>query len=160
MGVPPPGVTPRLLCTASGWGEAGVTSVIFAGDPLVARIDPEVQGTVVLYERFHGAEPPAAATAPVLAPLVSTFVPTLQGAGPNLTREAWSEALRAGDQTENAISQPSLNWGDDTVWGYENWLGIDDFTEIWWDPDMVGLDEVRREGGGSPEWVGPRSVGR
>lgn len=125
----------------------------FGITPLAARIDPEVQGTVVLYEWFHGVEPAAPLSAPVLAPLVSTFFPTLQGAGPNLTRQGWSEALRAGDQTANAISQPSLNWGDDTIWGYEDWLGIDDFTEIWWDPDLVGLDEVRREAPGMWQFV-------
>ena len=112
-----------------------------------------MQGSVFLYDWYHGEEPPAATTAPTLSPLASTFFPTLQGAGPDLTREGWSEALRAGDQTPNAISQPSLNWGDDTVWDYTDWLGIDDFTEIWWDPEEIGPDETGAEGPGMWQFV-------
>ena len=118
-----------------------------------ARIDPSVQGFNFLYEWFHGELAPAATTAPTTAPFVATFFPALQGVGPNLTREGWGAALRAGEATPNAISQPSLNWGDDTVWDYEDWLGIDDFTEIWWDPGEVGPDEVRRDGPGMWQFV-------
>ncbi|MEL7206763.1 MAG: ABC transporter substrate-binding protein [Actinomycetota bacterium] len=120
----------------------------FGVTPLALRIDPAVQGSNFLYEWYHGEEPPAATNANVISPLASTFYPTLQGAGPNLTREGWSEALRAGEPTPNAISQPSLNWGDDTVWGYTDWLGIDDFTEIWWNPDEQGPDENGLDGTG------------
>jgi hypothetical protein len=120
----------------------------FGVTALALRIDPAVQGSVFLYDWYHGEEPPAPISAPVISPLASTFYPTLQGAGPNLTREGWSQALRAAEATPNAISQPSLNWGDDTVWGYEDWLGIDDFTEIWWNPDEVGPDETGADGPG------------
>jgi hypothetical protein len=125
----------------------------FGVTPLAAEIDPAVQGSVFLYEWYHGSEPPAPTTAPVISPLASTFYPALQGAGPDLTREGWSESLRSGEATPDAISQPSLNWGDDTVWDYEDWLGIDDFTEIWWDPDEVGPDETGDEGQGMWQFV-------
>jgi hypothetical protein len=125
----------------------------FGVTPLAARVDPAVQGSVFLYDWYHGVEPPAATSATIISPLASTFYPALQGVGANLTREAWSESLRGGDQTPNAISQPSLNWGDDTVWDYEDWLGIDDFTEIWWDPDEVGPDETGSDGPGMWQFV-------
>ena len=125
----------------------------FGVTPLATRLDPAVQGSVFLYDWYPGEEPSAATTAPTLSPLASTFYPTLQATGPDLTREGWSETLRNGEPTPSAVSQPSLNWGDDTVWDYTDWLGIDDFTEIWWDPEEVGPDETGAEGPGMWQFV-------
>jgi hypothetical protein len=125
----------------------------FGVTPLAARVDPAVQGSVFLYDWYTGSEPPAATSATVISPFASTFFPALQGVGPDLTREGWSESLRAIGATPNAISQPSLNWGGDTVWDYEDWQGIDDFTEIWWDPDETGPDETGAEGPGMWQFV-------
>lgn len=125
----------------------------FGVTPLATHLDPAVQGSVFLYDWYHGEEPSAATTAPLLSPLASTFYPTLQATGPDLTREGWSESLRNGEPTPSAVSQPSLNWGDDTVWDYTDWLGIDDFTEIWWDPEEIGPDETGAEGPGMWQFV-------
>ncbi|MCU1389838.1 MAG: hypothetical protein JWL72_3176, partial [Ilumatobacteraceae bacterium] len=42
-----------------------------------------------------------------------------------------------------AISQPSLSWGSHNIWPDPDYVGIDDGTEIWWDPSASGPDEIR-----------------
>jgi hypothetical protein len=46
------------------------------------------------------------------------------------------------------VSQPSLSWGDKGIWPYDDFLGIDDATELWWDPTASGPDEIQRNGQG------------
>lgn len=125
----------------------------FGISPLAARIDPEIQGSYFLYEWYTGEESPASGTAGVILPLPQVFFSALQGVGPDLTRENWSETLLAAEPTPAAISQPSLDWGDVEGWPETDWHGIDDWTAIWWDPDAVGPDEVRREGSGMYTYV-------
>ena len=125
----------------------------FGISQLSARVDPEVQGAYFVYEWFHGEPAPSQATSGVILPLPLTFYNVVAALGPDLTRAKWAEGLRFGDQTPRSISQPSLNWGDDTVWDYDDYFGIDDFTEIWYDPEIVVPDEVRREEPGAYRYV-------
>ena len=182
--------------------EAGVTSIIFAGDPvapgtftteatnqeyfpewivtgsaltdttaaargydqeqwahafgitsLAARVDPEIAGSYFLYKWYRGEDPPAADTTGVILPLPQTFFAALQGVGPDLTREAWSAALLAGEPTPDAISQPSLDWGDVAGWPETDYYGIDDWTAIWWDAETEGPSEIRRVEPGIYQYV-------
>jgi hypothetical protein len=125
----------------------------FGISSLSARVSPEVSGSFYLYEWYTGEEPPAADTTGVILPQPQVFYAALQAVGPNLTREDWVAALLAGEATPGAISQPSLNWGDDTVWPYTDYHGIDDWTAIWWDADAVGPSEIRRVDSGMYQYV-------
>jgi hypothetical protein len=182
--------------------EAGVTSIIFSGDPvapgtftteatnqdyfpewiitgsaltdttaaargydqqqwahafgitaLAARVNPEVAGSYFLYQWYTGDEAPAADTTGVILPLPQVFFAGLQGVGPDLTREAWVAALLAGEPTPDAISQPSLDWGDVEGWPETDYHGIDDWTEIWWDAETEGPSEIRRVEPGIYQYV-------
>ena len=125
----------------------------FGLSPLSARVSPEVAGSFFLYEWWTGEEPAAAGSTGVILPLPQTFFAALQGVGPDLTRENWVAALFEGEATPEAISQPSLNWGDDTEWEGTDHHGLDNWTQIWWDPDAVGPDEIRNEGPGMYQYV-------
>lgn len=125
----------------------------FGISSLAARVDPEVTGSWFLYEWFTGEDPPASGSSGVILPLPQTFFAALQGLGPDLTRENWVAALLAGPPTARGISAPSVNWGDDGPWDYVDYHGLDDYTEIWWDPDAVGPDEIRNEGQGMYAYV-------
>jgi hypothetical protein len=182
--------------------EAGVTSIIFAGDPvapatftaeatnqdyfpewiitgsaltdttaaarsfdqeqwshafgissLAARLNPENAGSYFIYQWYTGEEAPAADTSGVILPLPQVFFAALQGVGPELTREAWVAALLAGEATEEAISQPSLDWGEVDGWPTTDYHGIDDWTEIWWDAETEGPSEIRRVEPGIYQYV-------
>lgn len=171
--------------------DAGVTTVLFAGDPVAPReltreataqdwfpewvvtpssilvdtnvfsrtydqeqwahafgvsttavhVDPSNQGSAFLYEWYFGEAPPADDTVALLSAQLNTFYNVVQGVGPNLTRQAFRDTIFAAEPTPSAVTQPSLSWGDKGIWPDTDWLGIDDTTLIWWDPEAEGPDE-------------------
>ncbi|MCU1368077.1 MAG: hypothetical protein JWN39_3716 [Ilumatobacteraceae bacterium] len=125
----------------------------FGYSGLAAKLTPEVSGYYALYKWFTGVEPPAKDTIGVFAPYPAVFFAALQGVGPNLTHDTWKNALFNGPPTPSAISQPSLSWGSHNIWPDPDYVGIDDGTEIWWDPSASGPDEIRKQGQGMYEFV-------
>lgn len=118
------------------------------------RIDPETVPAWFLHRWWTGEDPPAADTNQLLFPQPAVFFSALQQAGPDLTPETFRDGLFASEATPNVVTNPSLSWGDKGIWDYENdWNGVDDFTEIWWDPEATGLDEIRQEGQGMYQYV-------
>lgn len=118
---------------------------------------PELDPGFALYEWFTGEEPPAAETAPILYPTPSLFFAILQAAGPNLTPETFRDGLFSGEPTRDAITAPSLSWGDHGLWPgakvATDWSGVDDATEWWWDAEATGPDELQRDGKGMIRFV-------
>jgi hypothetical protein len=128
----------------------------FGISSLSARVTRSEGGAYALYEWFHGEPPPADDDVDVITPTPGTFYAVLQGVGPNLTKEAFNEAFFAGEPTPRAITQPTLDWGITGRWPDDlepDYFGVDDISEIWWDPDEPGLDEIDRDGVGMWRWV-------
>lgn len=121
------------------------------------RLPPEKTPGFQLYEWFHGSPPPADGSAPVLFANPSLLHSIIQAAGPNLTVEAFRDALFRYAPTQRSVTQPSLSWGDHGIWdalgSTPDWSGIDDVAEWWWDPEVTGLDEIQREGSGMIRFV-------
>lgn len=133
------------------WQHAfGITS-------LAAQTAPELNPGFFLYEWYTGQAPPAAETAPILYPTPALFFSALQSAGPDLNPETFRDGLFSQAPTPGAVTQASLSWGDHGLWDElgitEDWSGVDDATEWWWDADEVGLDELQREGTGMMRFV-------
>ena len=118
---------------------------------------PDTTPGFALYEWFHGEQPPADETAPILFPSPSLFFALVQAAGPELTPDTFNDALFAYAPTQRAITQPSLSWGDHGIWtGLStefDWSGVDDKAEWWWDAEATGPDEIQREGQGMMRFV-------
>ena len=77
--------------------------------------------------------------------------PCSRRSGPNLTRESFADALFRLEPTPDRLTASSLSWGQHGRWPDiegDDWEGIDNITRIWWDPDAVGPDELRKEGTG------------
>ena len=125
----------------------------FGISPLAARVDPTESGSFYLHTWYTGEPPAADGSSGVILPLPQVFFAALQGVGPDLTRENWANALFEAPATPDAISQASLNWGDDTEWEGTDFNGLDNWTQIWWDPDATGIDETREEGQGMYTYV-------
>ena len=123
------------------WAHAfGVTS-------LAVHLNPETSGYWSLYKWFTGKEPAADQSIGVYMPPFFLLMSGLQSAGPNLTHESLADAFRSFE-TEPAISQPWLTWGDHGIWDQPDYNGIDDATLFWWDAEATGPDENRKEGTG------------
>ncbi|MDY7106994.1 MAG: ABC transporter substrate-binding protein [Actinomycetota bacterium] len=122
-----------------------------------AETAPEIDPGFALYEWYTGAPPPADETAPILYATPALFFSGLGSAGPVLTPETFRDGLFAGEPTPSGITSSSLSWGQHGLWDeleLENdWSGIDDATEWWWDADATGPDELQREGTGMVRFV-------
>lgn len=182
--------------------EAGVTSVVFAGDPvapatftrqataqnwfpewvlsfttladttafarsydqkqwahafgisaLAARVRPEQSAAYSLWRWFKGSVPPAKDTAPVIYPNVSVLFAGIQAAGPDLTPDSFAKGLFSTRLNTGSVTNSSVSYGRRGFWPYTDYNGIDDATEIWWDPAATGPDEIRKEGTGMWRYV-------
>jgi hypothetical protein len=125
----------------------------FGVSQLAARVDPQKSGTLFLYRWFFGQDPPAPTGSPTRVIEPALFYAVIQGLGPNLTAQGFQDALFAASPTTRAVTQPSLSYGDKGIWPETDYLGVDDATEVWWNPDATGLDEIQRNGKGMYEYV-------
>ena len=124
----------------------------FGVSQLSARTLPEVSGYYSLYQWFSGEEAPANDSIGVIVPPLALLHSQLQATGPNLTPETLRDTIFQVE-TQQAISQPYLTWGDHGFWPDTDWNGIDDATLVWWDPTATGQDEIRKDGTGMWQYV-------
>ena len=118
-----------------------------------AKVDPSTQGSAFLYEWYFGEEPAADDSVALLSAQLNTFYNVIQGVGPNLTRQGFRDTIFAAEPPPSAVTQPSLSWGDKGIWPDTDWLGIDDTTLVWWNPDAEGPDERGDVAAGMYEFV-------
>ena len=126
----------------------------FGLSPLPARVAPEAEET--LYEWFFGSEAPADDSEGVLAPGPLILFGAIQEAGPNLTVETLRQGLYAGEPGDHSISAVSFTYGEHGLFPGlegEDQSGIDDWTEIWWDAETSGPDELGRNAPGLYRYV-------
>lgn len=125
----------------------------FGPSPLTVKPDQAQRSPFVLYEWFHGEVPPAPDTSAVIMPNPSLLFSAVSAAGPELTPETLQAGLFARPPTPSYESEPSLSFGDHGFWPYPDFNGIDDATELWWDPEATGEDEIGRDGRGMWRYV-------
>ena len=120
---------------------------------LGARTDPKASGSIYLYHWFYGKNPPAATGAPITIALITLLFAGVQGTGPDLTPANLLTGLFAAPKPPGALTQPMITYGNHGIWPQTDYLGIDDATEIWWNPKAFGPDELNRPGQGLYEYV-------
>ena len=127
----------------------------FGVTQLAARTPTDQIGAFFIYKWFTGVDPPADGSIGVIAPNPALFFAVIQAVGPNLTPETFRDSAMAlpGTSDSLVISQPFLSYGDHGYWPEKDYLGVDDATEIWWDPTAPGPDEIRKDGVGMYQFV-------
>ena len=125
----------------------------FGFSALTARVTLAESGAYRLYQWGLGTAPPAAIGAGVIYPQPSLFYQALQAAGPNLTPDNFRLGIFAFPKRPEALTQPEITFGHAGIWPYTDYNGIDDGTEVWWNPTATGPDEVGRNGTGMYEYV-------
>lgn len=125
----------------------------FGPSYLAARVAPEKSEFFSLYKWFNGVNPPAIDTAGVLFPQPALFFEGLQAAGPKLTPETFRQGLFSAKLPGSAKTAQLISFGDHGYWKGEDYNGIDDYTEVWWDPKATGPDEIRKQGTGMWQYV-------
>jgi hypothetical protein len=115
---------------------------------LPAKIDPNISGSKFLYQWFYGKPTPSPTGGPLLVGDFNLLYAVLQGIGPNVSAQTFGQALFAAAATPRAITQPSVSFGNKGIWPDPDYLGIDDASEVWWNPAITGPDEIQRNGRG------------
>jgi hypothetical protein len=113
---------------------------------------PEITPAYRLYEWYHGEPPPADNSLLLTYPSVALLFTGIEYSGPDLTVENFRDGLFAWPPTPRAVTQPSVDYGTD-LWNDDDYAGIDDMVELWWDPDAEGEDENGVEGRGLYRYV-------
>ncbi|MBX3314533.1 MAG: ABC transporter substrate-binding protein [Actinobacteria bacterium] len=122
-----------------------------------ARTVPEKSVANTMYTWFTGEDPPAIDSAGVLWQGAFLFFNGLQAAGPDLTPENFQAGLFSLEPKELKITSNYSRYGDVPFWSElditRDYNGPDDKTEIWWDAEATGPDELGREGKGMVRYV-------
>jgi hypothetical protein len=118
-----------------------------------ARSDPRATGSKFLYRWFFGQDAPASTAAATAVINPALFFPVIQGMGPDVSAQNFEDTVFAANATTHAITQPSLSYGNKGIWPQTDYSGVDDATEIWWDPTASGPDEIQRQGQGLYQYV-------
>ncbi|MDD9370944.1 MAG: hypothetical protein PV358_12575 [Acidimicrobiales bacterium] len=105
-----------------------------------------------IYEWAYGEEVPNN-TARILEPPIRTMFTGIHMAGPELTPEAFRDAMWRTPPAGGGITQSLVSRGDHGFWPDVDWGGSDDGTLIWWDPTATGEDEVGNEGVGMDRYA-------
>jgi len=120
----------------------------FGPSNLFARVSPTVAGAGYLYRwYFGGAEPPAQQSALIL-PNLQLLYGVLQGAGTDLSPEMFRRVIFASEIIPGSVIAPQISWGERGIWPGVDYAGLDDQTEVWWDPTAAGEDEIGVDGTG------------
>ena len=132
----------------------------FGISALTARIDPQISDAFSLYNWFNGTPPPAIDTAGVLWPQPALFFAALQAAGPKLNADTFRAGLFSLSGSTGTVTTQTITYGQHGYWPdgsqpetctaqpCDDYNGIDNYTEFWWDVSGTGPDEIRKEGTG------------
>lgn len=120
----------------------------FGASSLPARTEPELTEPNRLYEWWYGEQPEAPKTVQLLGPLVAQLFIGIQGAGPELSAETYAGAMFRYPVSGGGPTVPRISFGFHGLFDKPDWVGVDDFTNVWWDVDATGPDEGGKVGKG------------
>lgn len=123
----------------------------FGVSTLPAPVAPEADQlySVLVWQSGQG---PKAKTFKVLVQAPLIFYTAMQLAGPNLTAQSLRDGLFRFPSGATRPTDLHLSWGDHGLWPRTDYFASDDATQIWWNPDAKGVDEVGNEGTGMWEY--------
>jgi hypothetical protein len=120
---------------------------------LVSRLPEQLSDSYRVYTWQFGKEPTARASYGVIRAPIDIFYRGLHMAGGNLTPSTFEAGMfRHPLIGKNMKTVPSISFGK-TVWPFNDYTAFDDVTEIWWDPNARGEDEIGNDGTGMYRYV-------
>jgi hypothetical protein len=113
-------------------------------------VPQELQSVWAMYKWYFGAdeEPPALSQYGVIAPNVQRLAWGIHMAGPELTAETYEKGLFRMPPVGGGPTTGQVSYGNWGLFDAPDYFATDDMTEIWWDAEAVGVDEIGREGTG------------
>jgi hypothetical protein len=120
---------------------------------LVSRLPERLSDSYRLYTWHFGREPTAPAGYAVIRAPIDLFYRGVHMAGGNLTPQTFEDGMFAHPLIgKNMKTVPSISFGP-KVWGFNDYTAFDDVTEIWWDRNARGEDEIGADGVGMYRYI-------
>ncbi len=120
----------------------------FGASSLPARTEPSLTEPWRQYRWWYGKDPVAQKTLPLFGPTVQQFFIGLQLAGPDLSARTFAGGLFSYPPSGGGPTTPRVSFGFHGLFPEADYVGVDDFTNVFWDSKAEGLDEQNRKGSG------------
>jgi hypothetical protein len=120
----------------------------FGASSLPARTEPRFSEPWRLYRWWFGRDPAAKKTLPLMGPVVQQLFIGIHGAGPDLKAETFAGSLFRYPPSGGGPTTPRMSFGFHGLFDKPDWVGVDDFTNVWWDAEAKGPDEQDTQGTG------------
>ncbi len=128
----------------------------FGLSSLAVRLPRSLDEDVRLFTWHHGRPPPEQSY--VYQEMWPLFL-GIHLAGPDLTPQTFRDGMFrypvTGGAKSGGVTTTQISWGR-SVWGAgygDDYSGIDDYAEMWWDPQAQGRDELNNDGRGMFRFV-------
>lgn len=132
----------RLITDQEQWSHA------FGASSSPARGLPPQAEAWRLYRWFFGKDPSATKSLQVTGPMIQLLYTGIHMAGPNLTADSFAGGMFRYPPSGGGPTTPQISYGDHGFFDALDFVGIDDFTVVWWDPDLEGPSEQQVTGRG------------
>jgi hypothetical protein len=122
---------------------------------LVARLPEELSESYRLHTWQHGREPSAPAGYGIIQGGIDLLYMGLHLAGPDLNPESFRAGMFAAPPSgEGSLTSVQQSFGPaGEIWPWDDYVSFDDVTEIWWDTQASGEDELGNQGNGLYRYV-------
>jgi hypothetical protein len=112
----------------------------FGASSSAARGRPEEAEAWRLYKWFHGTDPTAKKSLNLSWPPIQLLFTGIHMAGPKLTAETFAGGMFRVPPLGGGPTAPRISYGPG-LFDAPDFVGIDDFTVVWWDPELEGPSE-------------------
>ena len=110
---------------------------------------PQAENEVFhLHQWHHGRAPQARATYEIIFQTPWAFYTGIHLAGPNLNPGTFRDGLWSFPPSGGGPTLVKRSFGRHGLWPFDDYTSFDDVTEIWWDPNAVGENEIGQQGKG------------
>ncbi|MGH9273561.1 MAG: hypothetical protein ACRDZU_02845, partial [Acidimicrobiales bacterium] len=110
--------------------------------------------TYYQHQQYFGRPPRAKATPEILYFEIHVLATGIHMAGPNLNPATFRDGLFAFPPSGGGrVTVLQKSWGRHGVWPYTDWTAFDSVTEVWWDPNARGQDEIGNTASGMFQFV-------
>jgi hypothetical protein len=135
------------LYEPSEWAHA------FGTSSQAARTKPQLQDPWRVYKWYYGTDPVATKSQGFIGPAMQELFIGLHMAGPDLTAYTYAGGMFNYPPSGGSKADPRISFGFHGLFPNADYVGVDDFTIVWWDADAVGPDEQNKVGKGMWAYV-------
>jgi hypothetical protein len=116
---------------------------------LVARVNPDYTDSEPNIVEWHFGE--ELTSYPSIIPLGQLYIGLHLG-GPTVNPQTYRDGMFSYKPTGGFLTDYAVSWGRG-IWPWDDYLALDDTTELWWDPNAFGPDELGAEAPGMYRYV-------